>query len=207
MSGKWLTAADAYRMVFPGKKFMGGPNAIIRHAADDMVRAECSRLVRSGPRGESERPRCVLPKIFWRGRSMITDWQTGAFSACVQQDGQEEEWRAFGVTFEPTGIESIAQAAGSPTTPIPVPSLSNPTGKRATKYDWEGALIGVIAAANSLDGLPSGYGANAAIVELLARWFRDNQDQEPATSELKKRASRILNEIDLSKIGAGKADI
>jgi hypothetical protein len=67
---------------------------------------------------------------------------------------------------------------------------------RPPKWDWEGALAAVTAIANSVDGLPTGLGAQAEVERSLAEYFIAQSGASPAESELRKRASRIMQAID-----------
>lgn len=206
MSEEWISARRAWHTVFPGTKIQGGPNAIIRRAASGIVEAKASRLVKSGPRGD-EKEIYSLPKEFWCSSSLIPDWEQGDFSAKFQMHGKQEEWQAFDVRFNSNQIQEMAPdttaAIGSP----PAAALKNQVAKRATKYDWEGALISVVSVANSPDGLPTGYGAQAEIERMLALWFRKNQNMEPTPSELRVRAKRIVTEVEVSRRSAGVTEI
>ena len=206
MSEEWISASQAWAMVWPGKKIQGGPNAIIKRAASGIVEARASRLVKSGP-GEGEDEDHSLPKEFWDGWSLIPNWEQGDFLAKFEMRGMMEEWQAFDVRFNPEQIQKMATAAATAIVSLPLATLNNTAAKRATKYDWEGALIAVVSVANSPDGLPTGYGAQAKIERMLARWFRKNQDMEPAPSELRVRAKRILTEVELSRRSAGTTEI
>ena len=95
-------------------------------------------------------------------------------------------------------VELLAPQA-SPPAPIP-PSQSSEPGRggpgRRPKWDWEGALAAVTAVANSVDGLPMGLGAQAEVERLLAEHFTSQSGESPAESELRKRASRIMQALD-----------
>lgn len=204
MSEEWIGACDAYKMVFPGQKIMGGPNAIIRRAESGAVRARASLLVKPGA-GEGEK-NFQLPKEFWGGWSMIPDWVHGDFSSKFQLRGRDEYWKAIGVTFEPISIEALARSAKNSAAESHLAAkVQNSAPRREKKHDWEGALIHVIAWANSPDGLPTGYGAQAKIERSMACWFQKVYKREPAPSELRKYAKRILNEIELLKPSAESA--
>lgn len=69
-------------------------------------------------------------------------------------------------------------------------------GGHPGKWNWEGALIHLIAVANHPDGLPEGRGAQTRLVELMADWFaKHNDGAAPADSDMKKRARLIMEEI------------
>lgn len=80
---------------------------------------------------------------------------------------------------------------------VPKPSPVMNKGGRPGKWKWEGALIHLIAVANTPDGLPEGAGAQARIGELIANWFAANSEDgsTPAESEIKLRARLIMDEL------------
>jgi hypothetical protein len=63
---------------------------------------------------------------------------------------------------------------------------------RPRKWDWEGALTSVIQVANTPDGLPEGYGAQAMIERAIADWFAHTAGSTPPESEIRKRAAEIV---------------
>lgn len=95
-------------------------------------------------------------------------------------------------------VELLAPQATAPT-PIAqsqaVETLRGGPGRRP-KWDWEGALAAVTAIANGVDGLPIGLGAQAEVERLLAEYFTAQSGGAPSESELRKRASRIMQAID-----------
>ena len=74
---------------------------------------------------------------------MIPDWTSGVFMARVQHNGSEEEWKAFGVTFEQSGIQAISPltmtSASYITQPEPIKDRTK-GGKRAWS-GWEGVMV------------------------------------------------------------------
>lgn len=70
-------------------------------------------------------------------------------------------------------------------------------GGRPKKWDWEGALIHLIAIANKPDGLPEGERAQARITRLMLEWFAANSSDgnTPAESEAKSRARRVMEAL------------
>lgn len=142
MSKEWISAREAADFVWPGRKPAPTPNVITRRAAQGMIKANTALLTKQGPEGITKVPHCSVPDEFWGGRAMIPDWQSGDFSAQVQQNGKEEKWSAFGVTFKQTDIEAIAQ----PKSCANVSWQSAVAGARATlgrphKFDWEKVMI------------------------------------------------------------------
>lgn len=74
-------------------------------------------------------------------------------------------------------------------------SGSKKPGGRPPTWDWESALIHVIAEANTLDGLPTDRGAQAQIEKMISEWFMRKTGNSPADSEIRKRASAVMNAI------------
>lgn len=74
-------------------------------------------------------------------------------------------------------------------------SVSKSEGGRPQKWDWESALIHVIAEANTLDGLPIDRGAQAQIEKMISEWFMRKTGNSPADSEIRKRASAVMKAI------------
>ncbi|WP_235522906.1 hypothetical protein [Novosphingobium sp. Leaf2] len=71
-------------------------------------------------------------------------------------------------------------------------------GGRPPTWDWEGALIHVVAIANTPDGLPSERGAQARIEEIIRDWFIQAGGDAPADSEIRKRANGIMKRVKTS---------
>lgn len=74
-------------------------------------------------------------------------------------------------------------------------SGSKKPGGRPPTWDWEGALIYVIAEANTLDGLPTERGAQAQIEKKISEWFMRKTGNSPADSEIRKRARAVMDAI------------
>ncbi|WP_202620463.1 hypothetical protein [Methylocystis heyeri] len=73
---------------------------------------------------------------------------------------------------------------------------SKNTGGRPRKWDWEGALIHLIAEANKPDGLFTDQGIKQAQIEKIMRdWFILKKRDAPADSEIRNRASEIMKVI------------
>ena len=68
----------------------------------------------------------------------------------------------------------------------------NGNAGRPRKWDWTGALVEVIKVANTPDGLPSGQGAQAKIERLMAEWFVKTTKSQPASSQIRSHAQRIM---------------
>jgi hypothetical protein len=74
-------------------------------------------------------------------------------------------------------------------------SGSKNEGGRPQKWDWESALIHVIAEANTVDGLPTDRGAQAQIEKIISEWFMRTTGNSPAVSEIRKRANVVMKAI------------
>ncbi|MGL5839773.1 MAG: hypothetical protein ACRCY3_14875 [Sphingorhabdus sp.] len=142
MNKEWIGASQTWALVWPGKKPMGGPNPIINRAASGVVEAKASLLIKLTLAGEVKERDCLIPQVFWRGQAMIPNWDHGDFSARVQQKGQEEDWKAFGVTFERSGIEAMLQPTVSTiaSTQLVATGGSSKCGRRPDD-DWEAVMI------------------------------------------------------------------
>jgi hypothetical protein len=92
-------------------------------------------------------------------------------------------------------VEMIAPFAPPPPHAAVQIGTVKSAGGRPRKYDWEGALIHLIAIANAPDGLPDGPGSQAAIGRLMLQWFQENAGEEPAESEVKKYARRVVEAL------------
>ena len=64
---------------------------------------------------------------------------------------------------------------------------------RPARWDWEGAMVAVIAEAQRPDGLPTGHGAQARIEEMIAAWFTRQTGDSPAPSQVRLRAAKIMS--------------
>lgn len=69
---------------------------------------------------------------------------------------------------------------------------------RPRKWDWTGAMIQITALANTPDGLPSGQGAQAKIERLMADWFVSTTGNQPATSQLRTHAQKVISILGLN---------
>jgi hypothetical protein len=154
------------------------------------------RGIRSDNYGEK------IPSGLWRYvqglGTTYADWVSGEFLCEGQMHaGSHTEvavW-AYDVFIERRGIPLI----GGESNPSSADgSVSNGKGRRRgrpRKWNWDEAIYAIIAEANKPDGLPDGYGAQAEVGRMLAQWFRDNQNGEPASSEIGARAAKIMAAI------------
>ena len=104
------------------------------------------------------------------------------------------------MTFDIVGLEfdkeGVLRSLGaiSPEQPAAEPRRAGPG--RTPKWDWEGALAAVVAEANSLDGLPEGHGAQAAIERIIADHFGA---EGPSESQVRLRAAKIMEALEAAK--------
>lgn len=110
---EWLAARDALLLVQTrngGRQSAARSIAIHAHAGRVLTRAQLfSREVREshGRKGLVEEESTVLPQSFWwadGGLSLETDWASGYFSTWIDQTFH---WKAFGVEFDRSGIETM----------------------------------------------------------------------------------------------------
>jgi hypothetical protein len=66
---------------------------------------------------------------------------------------------------------------------------------RPQKWDWEGAMATLVAAAQHPDGLPTGPGAQAKIEKLIAEWFIEETGDAPSASQVRQRASTLIRRM------------
>lgn len=63
---------------------------------------------------------------------------------------------------------------------------------RPPRWDWDGAMAAIVAAAQHPDGLPIGPGAQAMLERRIADWFTAQTGDAPAPSQIRQRASRVM---------------
>ncbi len=63
---------------------------------------------------------------------------------------------------------------------------------RPTEWNWDGAVGHLIAVANTMDGLPD---TQADIERLVADWFSDTYDAQPAESAIRKHVCTWCKEV------------
>lgn len=141
MSEEWISARDAADAVWPGQKPAPVPNGITKCAEEGLVKAWAELLTKQGLGGKTRVPDGPIPTEFWGGRAMIPDWKSGVFTAHVQQNGSEEEWKAFGVRFGRAQIEEMAPPKTSENAAsVPAPTFDKVRGGSPGKYDWAVAV-------------------------------------------------------------------
>lgn len=154
-----------------------------------------SRLVHTS---SSKKSGPLIPYSFWSNLEPtdVSDWVSGDFVSSNKR-GLASTWDMYA-----TGVEILR-----PTLPMvggrkALESRILPAKARRGRprsWDWEGAICAVIARANTPDGLPEGYGAQAEVGRLIGQWFRDNQRGEPAQSEIGARAAKVMAAIEASR--------
>jgi hypothetical protein len=212
MSEQWISAYAAWERVSgmtASVPIPGPATANIRaSAAAQLVRAEAAMFIVTGKGQKKSHPNYIIPAEFWDMSVEVEDWQQGRFVGVQRDIGWEIRCEALGVAFEAVGIKPTARSTiNSTDNPWPITTVQKSASVRPKKHDWEGAMIHLIALSNSPDGLPTGYGAQAEIARLMALWFQKAHSIEPANSELRQRAQRILNEIELLAKPAGATEI
>ena len=81
---------------------------------------------------------------------------------------------------------------------IALPELQRRVG-RPPKWGWEAALAFVTSLAQTPDGLPTGQGAQARIEDIMRDWFLAETDEAPAPSQVRQRAAKIMQMIEMPK--------
>jgi len=145
-----------------------------------------------------------LTEHFWsavRKQTGSQDWEAGSISADLflgelSSVGSSNEWLNFyatGIEFDAATLDNLINRT-SAGLPGPKP--------RAKKHDWESMLCVLIAVADhdGLDTLNSGReiysrGGQSRLVDWIADWFNERGDQIPVESEIKLRASKILEKL------------
>lgn len=79
---------------------------------------------------------------------------------------------------------------------FPVPNVRSAHIGRPRRWDWEGAIVAVLAEAQKPDGLPTGHGAQARIEEMIADWFTQETGECPSPSQVRQRAAKIMQMIE-----------
>ena len=148
--------------------------------------------------------------IDWEKNELKLDWLDESMLALEwlfeRQDfvGSEFERATYkvkfsGLSFEARKIELLLPSMKLER--VADQAKSNHTQRfigRPPKWDWDGAMAHVIAMAQTPDGLPTGHGAQAKIEVLIAAWFEAETGNSPATSQIRKKASRIMQMIEKS---------
>jgi hypothetical protein len=147
------------------------------------------------------------------------DWELGELDAEISSGLVPDEWledadntfvpdahgevraHLVGLSFEVAAIEMLVPSASVPDgklASLPTPlRTTRRAGGRPMKWDWEGAIAAVVAEANrNPDGLPDGYGAQTKIEKMMAEWFLERAADCPAESEIRKRAQKIVAEVE-----------
>lgn len=147
------------------------------------------------------------------------DWERGTAAGVIYPDAEDKifrhgselldteygdgsiEFELEGMAFELERIELLAPNAAGP---APSPIMSGRSDEanvrtsrigRPPKWDWEGAIAHVAAIANRPDGLPEGAGAQAKLEQIMMEWFVAATGDAPASSEVRRRASKIMSQL------------
>ena len=71
---------------------------------------------------------------------------------------------------------------------------------RPRRWDWEGAMAFISPVARENGLLNGKAGSQAKIEELMDQWFIDQTGESPAMSQIRGRASRLIEMVEKSKI-------
>ena len=86
-----------------------------------------------------------------------------------------------------------------PPSPIVVKSQrANHRGGAPERFPWDEFDFHLVEIANGIDGLPTGYGAQANLKDLMLQWCSDNWDRPPAESTVKDRIAKLYRQLDLA---------
>ena len=198
MSEEWITAREAREMVSPGCEQDGAhTDAICHRAKAGLVRAK-AKLWQWSEAGEEHD--YEIPRGFWDVNELEHNWSQGDFTNTTCVDGPEYHFKAFGVTFERTGIEAMSSppVASTIASPSPVPD-HHPKGGAPGKYDWATA-VGTVVFQWSDRGSwhPKSQGE---VKTKLAEWFSE-QGQTPDGTQLKVYARWLYGEFTKRKPAA-----
>lgn len=144
-------------------------------------------------------------RTFWRYCNELppiyTDWVVGEFHVERPIEGRLGGISAWAIdVFVNRQTVPLIGSAEKPTRVITLRNLPSVERRgRPRKWNWDGAMCAIIAKANAPSGLPEGYGAQAEIGRMLAKWFSENQNGEPTPSEIGLRAAQIMTAIDNSR--------
>ncbi len=150
-------------------------------------------------------------KVDWNASALEVDWLDeqvlGLEIFFSSQDfvGTEFENPIYdvkfsGIKFEARRIELLLPSASlRAESKSQAESFASRSLGRPTKWDWDGAMAFVVAQAQTPDGLPTGHGAQAKIEAMVADWFETETGDSPAISQIRKRASRVIEMIERGK--------
>lgn len=185
MDENWLSASQALRMVQVSNDRLGAIFRITKRAHAGMVHAKAERFIRDGVIFENAK----LPVEFWwteGGSGMVQDWQSGDFETLIDRS---ERWRALGVRFLRTDIETIVallsdaldQAAGAPpkieaVEPTSTTQSEQPPSPRAGAKPTKRQAVERYIAQNFPDGLPAGL-SYKQIAQAVGREIGDTVDE------------------------------
>lgn len=124
MSPKWISAAEAFKLVATIAGISQTARIICSRAAAGLIRAKAATFFMD----EQRRDNFDIPKEFWwaRGEAALEqDWPAGDFETWLEK---AIHLRAFGVSFSRSDIEALispaALARATPTPPSPAPGAT-----------------------------------------------------------------------------------
>lgn len=200
--GRFLNRADhAFGLSIGPRVIWLGRPVLDAIAATETEEEHYERHVDKGPTPVSHHVWMVLDTANQFARC---DWLTGEFSFARHAENGPQEAFGFvmGVEVDRTNLPLVGSILDSPDTNIAIKNVERLSSAqerrgRPRKWDWEGAICAVLAEAQrNPDGLPTGYGAQTQVGNMIRQWFLDNQDGEPATSEIGQRAAKIMQAIE-----------
>jgi hypothetical protein len=166
-------------------------------------------------------PCSQLPLPFGLLPASTVDWEQGTLSAELVHGLVPDEWLSYpeelfecgrgetvkvslsGLSFELSAIEMLVPTASAPNLDAaPAVSLASRRVGRPRQWNWDAALAHVTAVAAE-GKIPTGHGAQARLEELIAEYFTSQFGAEPATSEIRKRASTIIQALQGRKSDSG----
>lgn len=168
---------------------------------------------------ETEGPKKIDPDFFHF--ASLIDWEAGVLEAseipaddnfyeflypnseflATRLEDPEFQIRFEGLSFEFHAVElllptmKLGETAGFI---ITAPKQQRPKG-RPPKWDWEGAIMHLLEQAQTPDGLPTGHGAQAKIEAMIADWFVNETKGQSSASQIRQRASKIMQMIEMPK--------
>ena len=220
MGRRWISTKEAFDLVSAEYEKIGryadeevvfrvAEEALLkrlRYGALDSYAALCQIIDEpfSADEKRTELSDHVIPARFWRALDLTEpngrelDWVSGDFS--FEDDSSLFEIRgvAFNVRLDADNLPGLGNtnpADSQASLTLPDQNAGHaPTGRRP-KWDWEGAIAHIVAIANQVDGLEglsNGPFRQADVEREISEWFVGHFGEAPATSEVRKRASKIM---------------
>jgi hypothetical protein len=187
----WLQSEDAAHRIAEryGCSIDEAKNALLGILQDGIVPSEGIPI----KDGKMSNERQEIREEYWRRPFYKLDWELNGIED-QRGDAVFIDVRIYRISLD-TWMEKYTPVPAS--NPAP-PSLKS-SGGRAPRWNWEGALIELIGVGH-LDGLPidktpDGRGGQAEIERLMAAWFMAEYGEHPSESEIRKRATLIMQRI------------